>query len=1089
MWDGIWGLRNFVYQKDVSEYCRRRAVPSVFLGRRVMETNAQMLHFSKLDLPYSCFISIRTQSSNNIVMVIQLSPRSELADSCKEFGNQLIVYEFGETFGGYWGPLPANVVNSDSRTANVNKLYTLRTTQSTKTSVEETENTDGITETTTTTWRPTENDHFLTIDVPIVNLSGSLVPDELPVENSFDIDDTFDILYDVTPRKGESYETSILPLLQFSLKIQEDGRRDEHGEVRYELGYELGKFTPDYRLTLPVLSTRKILNRNRNLWKLKKAQKNRVKPRPSNAPLFTTESGMVGKSYKKELTNFRKDNVLSTRPQGHEKTEMDDESAKEKINEESLTLIEHIMKSLNKSQNIDREETEQPQNYVQAIRNISDMHHNFSAYLAPWPMYTYLPLSKATVNYTKKTSSSTLTSSGTTEAITKFSMSKFYSTQREDITKYTIVIQEELPNTKNQNNQPEKSLDDLSIKNISITSANTSTASSFTGEIQLNVSTQNEMNMTNFNSFITLGHADKFATKPLSDATKDAITFASTAMSTKSSFGSLVDHESWENVVQSAPVMAVLLNKHAPIETHNSSNVTSEAAGIDQKRRKRHIKSVPIEPARPHARSSNPTPARTLSSQVADMQDFAQLVELPDDELSSHVALRYMRQYAGPVLFNICDTHESAGYKMRHVILFNTSRIILALGNFSVSRMTVVLTSGQTLLSNEAACAQHNIECQIGGSRVCIDSTSACDGVPNCGAHDIYDEDRQQCGGAMGLQHNVVLAAVTFLAVLLTLLYIVHYWLKRCVPKVADAFFIYTDSAENVLYLDSIMRSPTDVDNVSKFMYPPSFFEENINVYEKVKEKTFLERVSIALSKFNIFKERPKSCELTEVGDLQDLNKTGMRKMYSFTEMEIRQMMIGSSKTDEEVQTTESLEIAFLKLINMYKNTAPAQAAEAKPQRQKNVLQRLELFSVESNIDEPGPSSRNVGPGYRQCTVEDERELHSTVYEPQAAGNVLSAASKNKETCPSEGTVNSKKCLRFEEQATFIVPESNQSTDADAQGQFTARHSVVLGTGLNKFIRKNINSLETIPQDPERTGTDFRSFFTGKKAKKKKNPK
>lgn len=63
---------------------------------------------------------------------------------------------------------------------------------------------------------------------------------------------------------------------------------------------------------------------------------------------------------------------------------------------------------------------------------------------------------------------------------------------------------------------------------------------------------------------------------------------------------------------------------------------------------------------------------------------------------------------------------------------------------------------------------------------------------------DIYDEDRLSCGAAAGLRHNVCLAAVTFLAVLLTVLYTIHYWLKRCIPKVSDAFFIYTDAAENV---------------------------------------------------------------------------------------------------------------------------------------------------------------------------------------------------------------------------------------------------------------------------------------------------
>lgn len=283
------------------------------------------------------------------------------------------------------------------------------------------------------------------------------------------------------------------------------------------------------------------------------------------------------------------------------------------------------------------------------------------------------------------------------------------------------------------------------------------------------------------------------------------------------------------------------------------------------------------------------------------------------------------------------------------------------------------------------------------------------------------------------------------------------------------------------------MRSPTDVDNVSKFMYPASFFEENIYAYDKGYQKSFLQRFSTALSKLNIFKERQKSCELTEIGDLQDINRGGMRKMYSFTEMEIRQM-IGNSTIDEEVQTTESLEIAFLKLINTYNKTVPASVPEAVPPRQKNVSPKLELFSpVESNIDKAGPSSRHVGSDYRQCTVENERELQSTVYDSHPT--VSRGATKNKVPHAPEATVNSKKCLRFQERATFIVPERDQSTDADAQGQFTARHSVVLGTGLNKLVRRNINSLETIPQDPDRIGTDFRGFFTGKKSKKKKNQK
>lgn len=55
------------------------------------------------------------------------------------------------------------------------------------------------------------------------------------------------------------------------------------------------------------------------------------------------------------------------------------------------------------------------------------------------------------------------------------------------------------------------------------------------------------------------------------------------------------------------------------------------------------------------------------------------------------------------------------------------------------------------------------------------------------------------CGASLGLQHNVYLAAFTFLAFMLTSFYAVHYWLKRCVPKVAEAFFVYMDGTENML--------------------------------------------------------------------------------------------------------------------------------------------------------------------------------------------------------------------------------------------------------------------------------------------------
>lgn len=54
---------------------------------------------------------------------------------------------------------------------------------------------------------------------------------------------------------------------------------------------------------------------------------------------------------------------------------------------------------------------------------------------------------------------------------------------------------------------------------------------------------------------------------------------------------------------------------------------------------------------------------------------------------------------------------------------------------FKMERMTVMLTPAYTLLSGVARCSEATLECQVYGTRICIDSLNACDGVPNCGAY------------------------------------------------------------------------------------------------------------------------------------------------------------------------------------------------------------------------------------------------------------------------------------------------------------------------------------------------------------------
>lgn len=60
-------------------------------------------------------------------MIIHLLSSESLEEACSENPNQLIVYELGETFGGYWGHMPDVMMKNTMK--NYTKFYTLKTTQ------------------------------------------------------------------------------------------------------------------------------------------------------------------------------------------------------------------------------------------------------------------------------------------------------------------------------------------------------------------------------------------------------------------------------------------------------------------------------------------------------------------------------------------------------------------------------------------------------------------------------------------------------------------------------------------------------------------------------------------------------------------------------------------------------------------------------------------------------------------------------------------------------------------------------------------------------------------------------------------------
>ncbi|CAH2099964.1 unnamed protein product [Euphydryas editha] len=950
--------RKYFHQPDLSEHCKRRVVPSVFLGNQVMEANSHVMQFSQLEVPYSCFISIRAESGYNIILVIELQSEYSLLKACSKNRNQLIVYELGETFGGYWGPQPNFMM--EPRTRNYTQYYTIQTTPA----ITKTKRTNkykdltlkGPMQTSNQTEATDKEPDYIRMEVPLVNVSGNL---QLvgQARHTYNAEEIFDFIYDVTPRNGVEYETSIMPLLQFSIRPQKIEGYDK--TQRYELDYDVRKFTPDFRLTTKVFN-RKMTSKKKKWFNNRRYYNSKKK---NNAPYLlkdTTHNHQNSKPYYIKTLLYRPFNT-------------------------KFSVTNNISSDINSFNN---------------------------------------------------------------ESVTsKLSLDRESSFHEKESTILIIDDQTTVKDILKNNN--------THIKEINFYDNNST-------KVQ-----------TEGNSFIN-----------------------NTPTSTTMPFetGTMVDHESWENIVQAAPVMAVVLNKTDIYLNNNKTKMTNQVRQKTvhiKQRKKRHIQALLIENSRPR----NLTTKRAVSTEIeqvyrlSDLHDLARLVELQDDEIVGRVALRYLRNYLGSALFNMCDMSEP---KARHTFLFNASRIVIALNNFTLDRMLLVATPAQSVLSSMSRCPPGSLECQAVGSRVCIDSTNSCDGIPNCGSYDIYDEDRLLCGTSNDLQFNVYLATLTFLAVLLTILYIVHYWVRRCIPGVSEAFFIYTDGSENTLYLDTIMRSPMDTDDAScKFLFSGHFFEDDLYQDNQAGANgNMCKKLLRKCCAFLLFKRKRNVKLSVDIIDEYEYKPEQLSKRFSFTELELRKYAPTTSK-DQEIQTGESIE----PIKN--KDVKSELRYEKEPLRKTYTFNNYENYANELSLikfakETKSLSSQSVSLSVdkteiklkRHAIPNDEKEIRNTLYDDRSNRSplIFEAISKTSEVCPERPKVKVEtKCLRFEEEPTMIPLTENEESEADKN---VARRSVLLGTS-----DKNKQEFDMITETREASSAakDFVRFWgvKGKKGKRK----
>ncbi|XP_013195302.2 uncharacterized protein LOC106138638 [Amyelois transitella] len=574
--------------------------------------------------------------------------------------------------------------------------------------------------------------------------------------------------------------------------------------------------------------------------------------------------------------------------------------------------------------------------------------------------------------------------------------------------------------------------------------------------------------------------------------------------------GTLLDHESWENLLRVAPLMAGRLEETVPqkimeeLEKTSDTEVTQSGnqanttkipleqkmnSMVRRKRKKRFIQGIMIDDAKPHQLATKEEVSTTTSSsvQISDIQQFAQLVELIDDDIHDRAALRYLSQYVGQPMFNLCNYDQP---KPRYVHLFKSSRLVVAIGNFTLRRMQLVMTPARMLYTGRSRCEQSHLECQVAGNRVCIDSMSACDGVANCGTPDIYDEDRLMCGAYVGLRHNVCLAAITFIAVLLTFIYMVHYWLGRCVPKVSEAFFIYTEGDENILYLDTVMRSPHDIGTGVVGAKSLDAFEiDALFTVEAPKTSKFRSLLHNLLP--CCFKKVDKNKSVSV--DWDQLHSSPTNTMFSFPELEIRRMANMDHK-DICVQTGESLEMQNMPLTIKATSKDPAErqrsvnlTSPVSSDEQKRINDELNIMKIlnKRRIDSMATRTSYKLGDYEELTElspnleqgPEEMEIQNQFYDPRWQEQSKryqrrSAHSKilKDDAIPKMSKLVTSKRLRFSEDVVNIPRTRGYSDDEVSISQ----------NDDNTKPQDNVN--ESGPS----TSKDFKRFWGGSKGRKSK---
>ncbi|XP_022118074.2 uncharacterized protein LOC110995294 [Pieris rapae] len=136
---------------------------------------------------------------------------------------------------------------------------------------------------------------------------------------------------------------------------------------------------------------------------------------------------------------------------------------------------------------------------------------------------------------------------------------------------------------------------------------------------------------------------------------------------------------------------------------------------------------------------------------------------------------------------------------------------------------------------------KNETSCTVGEDHFCFTSGVVCDGIKNCGVDDWFDERKSTC--SLPIERLSYAPVIAVLAAMSCALLALGHIIQRCLPPLADSFFIFNANEDNRLCIDPVLipqnNTPPEIPTLKRTSIIPVFSSSSEESSEIFEDKNF----------------------------------------------------------------------------------------------------------------------------------------------------------------------------------------------------------------------------------------------------------